>query len=1006
MNCVAKDVAFEMKGTSMIKVRKRNVNKCIKIFYVVAGMFLVCLMCMIPALSVEAHGQNAPYVVTVYNERNGLPTGEANAVLQTADGYIWIGSYGGLIRYDGTNFRNYSVERKIESNSIRALFEDSKGRLWIGTNDAGVVVLEDDVFTKISVPEDRSFLCIRGFAEDANGTIYVASNSGLAKIENDIIVPYEADELKGNTVYSVAIDTYGRVWGAASNGECVVVDDDAEPTILSSDLFFDDADVYSIDADAEGNIVIGGSGNRVAYVEFQSEELGAEGFNIKYYSTGNVTVHNAVKACENGDIMVSGNNGLAVISSEEKLTEFGEDENAVSVNAAIADYENDIWLASSAYGIIKYSQGCISGIDARAGLDGVAINTIARQEGIWYIGNDTGLILCDKDWNRIENALTEQYDGTRIRCIKADGKGNVWIASYSDFPVVCYNSKDASIREYSTDNGLTGNKARVVTELSDGRIAVGTQSGIDIFRDGELVENYTHEDGLDNPTILCISEGEKGELVAGSDGGGIYVIEDGEITNYGFEEGLGEGVVLRMLRDEENGGWFVSAGSSLYYWQNDKTFWQVTNFRKDAGSIFEFYERDGKLWLLQNNGILELDKAQLLSGEETEVIRHDFGHGLTGSLNANTWNYEADDGKLYMSTRSGISIFGFETVNNALPKVMVQSVNVDGKSYEHPTELSVEGGAQRVTIDFAALSFTDTMEIRLAYCLDGFDKEPIVLDDKSGSVSYTNLPGGDYTFRVWVYELGDAEHYKEYSIRLTKERQLYEKPLFWVLVGLAGAAAVAGVVWLIAELRMRRIHRRQQEYKSIVDQSLLTFAKTIDAKDKYTKGHSTRVAAYSKELAKRLGMSETEQERIYYIALMHDIGKIGVPDSILNKPGKLTEEEMDIIRSHVNVGGDILKDFTALDGISDGARYHHERCDGKGYCMGLTKDEIPRVARIIGVADSYDAMASDRCYRKALPEEVIIDELKQCSGTQFDPEVVPHMLAMIEEGIVPMKEAE
>lgn len=995
-----------MKGTSMIKELKKHMKKYMTSYCAMVGILLVCMLCLAPALRVEAHGASAPYVVTLYNERNGLPTGEANTVLQTSDGYIWIGSYGGLIRYDGTEFRNYSVERKISSSSIRALFEDSKGRLWIGTNDAGVVVLENDVFTKISVPEDRSFLCIRGFAEDENGTIYVASNSGLAKIENDIIVPYEADELKGNTVYSVAIDTYGRVWGAASNGECVVVDDDAEPAILSSDLFFDDADVYSIDADAEGNIVIGGSGNRVAYVKFQSEELGAEGFNIKYYSAGNVTVHNAVKACENGDIMVSGNNGLAVISSEGKLTEFGEDENAVSVNAAIADYENDIWLASSAYGIIKYSQGCISGIDADAGLDGVAVNTVAYQKDTWYIGNDTGLILCDRDWNRIENELTEKYDGVRIRCIMADGKGNVWIASYSDFPVVCYHSEDGSVREYNTDNGLSGNKARVITELSDGRIAVGTQSGIDIFRDGELVENYTHEDGLDNPTILCISEGENGEIVAGSDGDGIYMVEGGEITNYGFEEGLGEGVVLRMLRDDENGGWFVSAGSSLYYWQNDKTFWQVTNFRKDAGSIFEFYERDGKLWLLQNNGILELDKAQLLSGEETEVIRHDFGHGLTGSLNANTWNYEADDGKLYMSTRSGISIFGFETVNNALPKVIVQSVNVDGKSYEHPTELSVEGGAQRVTIDFAALSFTDTMEMRLAYCLEGFDKEPVILDDKSGSVSYTNLPGGDYTFRVWVYELGDAEHYEEYHLHLIKERQLYENPLFWMLVVLVGAAVVAAVVWLIAELRMRRIHRRQQEYKSIVDQSLITFAKTIDAKDKYTKGHSTRVAAYSRELAKRLGMSETEQERIYYIALMHDIGKIGVPDSILNKPGKLTEEEMDIIRSHVNVGGEILKDFTALDGISDGARYHHERCDGKGYCMGLTKDEIPRVARIIGVADSYDAMASDRCYRKALQKDVIIDELKQCSGTQFDPEVVPHMLAMIEEGIVPMKEAE
>lgn len=981
-----------------------KVKQKIKRSLVTVCVLVMCILCIMPAIHANAHDAGAPYVVTLYNERNGLPTGEANTVLQTSDGYVWIGSYGGLIRYDSTEFRNYSVERKIESSSIRALFEDSQGRLWIGTNDAGVVVMENDVFTKITLPQDRSFLCVRDFAEGSDGTIYVASNSGLAKISEGVIVPYEAEALSGNTVYSVAVDAYGRIWGAANDGKCVVVEDDAKPVVLEPEMFFDDADVYSIDSDTEGNIVIGGSGNRVAVVNFDSESLNKSGFDIRYYSTGNVAVHNAVNACDNGYILVSGNNGLAVISPDGTLTEFDEADNAVSVNAAIADYENDIWLASSAYGIIKYSQGCLSTPNEQAGLDGIAINTVAYQQESWYVGNDTGLIVCDAGWNRVENELTEKYKGVRIRCIIADSKGNVWIASYSDFAVVCYNPSDGSIKEFNTENGLTGDKARVITELSDGSIAVGTQSGVDIFRNGELVENYTHEDGLGNPTILCIAEGQNGELVVGSDGAGIYVIKDGAITNYGFAEGLGEGVVLRMLRDEENGGWFVSAGSSLYYWQSDKTFWQVTNFRKDAGSIFEFYERDGKLWLLQNNGILELDKTQLLSGEETEVIRHDFGHGLTGSLNANTWNYLKEDGSLYISTRSGISVFEFKTVNNDLPKIIVQSVSVDDQSYEHPQSIEIEGGAQRITIDFAALSFTDTTEMRVAYCLEGFDKEAVVLNSKSGSVSYTNLPGGEYIFKVWVYKLGDTENYAEYTLQLTKERQLYEIPLFWIVIGLAGAAVVALIVLLIANSRVQRIHRRQQEYKSIVEQSLRTFAKTIDAKDNYTKGHSTRVAAYSRELAKRLGMSTDEQERIYYIALMHDIGKIGVPDSILNKPGKLTEEEMNVIRSHVNVGGEILKDFTALEGISDGAKYHHERCDGKGYCMGLTKDEIPKVARIIGVADSYDAMASDRCYRKALPQDVIIDELKQCSGTQFDPEVVPHMLAMIEEGIVPMKE--
>ena len=134
----------------------KNLRKGVaRVFAMVA---LTLVICMMPAMQAHAHGKGAPYVATLYNERNGLPTGEANAILQTSDGYIWIGSYGGLIRYDGTEFRNYSVERKIESSSIRALFEDSKGRLWIGTNDAGVVVMEDDIFGLDKLKVQRSKL--------------------------------------------------------------------------------------------------------------------------------------------------------------------------------------------------------------------------------------------------------------------------------------------------------------------------------------------------------------------------------------------------------------------------------------------------------------------------------------------------------------------------------------------------------------------------------------------------------------------------------------------------------------------------------------------------------------------------------------------------------------------------------------------------------------------------------------------------------------------------------
>ncbi|MGN1206213.1 MAG: HD-GYP domain-containing protein [Eubacterium sp.] len=202
--------------------------------------------------------------------------------------------------------------------------------------------------------------------------------------------------------------------------------------------------------------------------------------------------------------------------------------------------------------------------------------------------------------------------------------------------------------------------------------------------------------------------------------------------------------------------------------------------------------------------------------------------------------------------------------------------------------------------------------------------------------------------------------------------------------------------------KVGKLERKQKQYHDIVNQSLETFAHAIDAKDQNTNGHSERVAIYSAEIAKRMGMTEEEQEQIYYMGMLHDIGKIGIPDSILKKPGKLTEEEMQIIRSHPTIGGEILKDFTAIQGISAGARYHHERYDGNGYNEGLKGEEIPLAARIICVADSYDTMSSKRIYKELHEEDYILSELDKCSGKQFDPAIVPFMIDMIKDGTAPL----
>lgn len=193
------------------------------------------------------------------------------------------------------------------------------------------------------------------------------------------------------------------------------------------------------------------------------------------------------------------------------------------------------------------------------------------------------------------------------------------------------------------------------------------------------------------------------------------------------------------------------------------------------------------------------------------------------------------------------------------------------------------------------------------------------------------------------------------------------------------------------------LKKNESKVEKLSLQAMLTLAQTIDAKDKYTKGHSTRVARYSKKLAIKLGLSEAEQDTIYFMGLLHDIGKIGIPDSIINKPHKLTDEEFAIIKRHPEIGYDILKNIAEIPNIESGARWHHERMDGKGYPDGLKGDEIPMLVRIISVADAYDAMTSRRSYRDILPQSFIREELIAGKEKQFDPKIVDAMIELIDE---------
>ena len=198
------------------------------------------------------------------------------------------------------------------------------------------------------------------------------------------------------------------------------------------------------------------------------------------------------------------------------------------------------------------------------------------------------------------------------------------------------------------------------------------------------------------------------------------------------------------------------------------------------------------------------------------------------------------------------------------------------------------------------------------------------------------------------------------------------------------------------ELEIEHYKKERENEHILFEQTAEALASAIDAKDPYTHGHSARVAMYSTQIAREAGLSDEACEQVYFAALLHDVGKIGVPSAVINKPGRLSKEEFALIKLHPVTGNQILSSIQQSPYLSIGAHYHHERYDGRGYPDGLKGNDIPNIARIIAVADAYDAMTSKRSYRDPIPQQTVREEIVKGIGTQFDPEYAKIMIHLID----------
>ena len=993
-------------------IRKKYFTESVK--GITALLLVLCLGLIFPNRTYAASKKFDSYIRTVYNNTNGLPGGEANDIASTSDGILWIGTYAGLYRHNGKEFRLMNEYESIKT--VRCLYVDDDGRMLVGTNDNGISILINEEITNVlteknGLPADS----VRCITSDADGLYYIGTSAELAVVEINDGIRIKQIVPEVNSALRVSADGRGHVAAVTSSGKLIVLQN---MQVMTAATVTSEKFVSAAFAE-DGRLFAAGESN-LLYVFDLNENNGEPVINgashtdtlnlLEVLKCGTLDHINSL-AFNEGVLFLCSDTGVGYIDYKNDnsfhIVETGLFDN--SIDNMIEDYQGNLWFSSSRLGLLKMCETAFAEIYLSAGFDEAVVNSVTKYNGKIYFGTDDGLSMIDaEEGTPCENELTRKMKGLRIRCLMQDSKDRLWVCTYTK-GLYCMDKQDR-ILAYETE---TAQQFRVLLELSDGTIAAAGKKGITFLKDGVVTKRLTKSDGFENPVVLTLSELPDGTLIAGTDGGGIAIIKNQLIVKLlRRPDGLTSNVILRTVNDMDGstptGAFYAITSNGICYIDHNLKIRPLSNFPY-SNNYDMIVREDGNIFVLGSAGIFVVTRDELLSGNKVDYILLDLKRGLLGSLTANSWNYIDEESNLYLSCDSGASRLNLDSYdkNDRAYRMQLKTVLVNGKRYivQKDIPFVIPGDSDSIEVIPEILNYSINNPYISLY-MEGIDEQPNVMtQNELASVIYSNISAGKYNFHISLLDSKGLNVVEEIVYEIEKPFHIYDNWWFKFYAFFVLIMAIAWLTWYVtATIQNLRYEKQEKELAHIREQirmsneTILSIANTVDARDKRTGRHSLRVAVYSMLIAAELGFDGEELENIRQIGLLHDIGKIGVPDSILNKPAKLTEDEYSIMKKHVDIGGEILKDFTHIKNVADGAKYHHERYDGSGYNCGLKGEEIPLTARIIGLADAFDAMTSNRVYRTAMPMNRVIEELINGKGSQFDPKLVDILLELIDSG--------
>ncbi len=695
----------------------------------------------------------ADYVIEVWSAEEGLPSNNLRHVAKDKDGFLWISTFNGLVRFDGNKFKNFDTENvpvlfssafysvlplpngnmyigtqssglilyKNEKfipipnsenlpKSIQTSFMDTSGRLWIGTRNAGVYYLEDNKVTRFSIPnlDNQS---IKSFTEDTESNIWVASEGkGVAKISKDTIIVFSEKEGLSSSIVNSVLYHDGKIYAGTEGGLSIY-----QNNTWISDERFDKIKINYIASDANSNLWFA------------------------------------------ADV------GLARLAHSNKFEYISESDGLPSrqISSIAFDDENNIWITTKRGGLGQLKLSNFKNITPVDGLSYRGVNVVEEGlDGNFYVGSDNGDIDVIKEGSIKKLPMQKNFKSISIKDIFADDDGTLWIATY-DGVIKKNGSKE---QYFGVEEGMASLKTRRILKDSKGIIWVASRNGgLNKILPDNTVESITVKDGLGSDFAFSVDETPDGRIVIGTANGGLNIIHSNEKIEILRTDSLITGLSIFNVYIESNERFWLATNVGLYCYQNQK----FTLINKKNGlpveTIFDINEdKLGNLWASSILGLVRISKNDAIAyvngetGISTSLLNNSDGM-VSRECTGATRTLQAKNGSLWIPTIKGITILDPQKliINSKGPSVFIEDVIVDdekvewGNNFENNRahNIVIEPGHRNYTINYTSLSMYSPEKVKFSYILEGFDSDWVEIGAER-QAKYTNIPYGKYTFKV------------------------------------------------------------------------------------------------------------------------------------------------------------------------------------------------------------------------------------------------------------------